>query len=142
MLTCWILSELLCLGNLYITNSVQLYGGIVLPPLVRIMSPCQMFILTCQIIMSPCQIFMLTCQIIMLPCQIFMLTNIRCYVDMSDNFVYIWMPVTGQEHIFKIYFFQRMNKWQVNIKVWHIPPYLVEWLWTFYFSVCWGWTWR
>lgn len=106
MLTCWILSELhvLCLGNLYVTNSVQFYGGIVLPPLVRIMSPCQMFILTCQIIMSPFQICILTCRIITSPCQIFMLTNIRCYVDMSDIFVYIWMAVTGQEHIFKIYF--------------------------------------
>ena len=42
------------------------------------------------------------------------------YVDMSDimldNFIVICMALTGQEHVFKIYFLTN-DKWQVIIKL-------------------------
>ena len=53
-------------------------------------------------IMSTCQIFMLTCQILS---------------NLSDNFVVICMTLTGQEHVFKIYY---IKIWQDDIKIRHV----------------------
>ena len=53
--------------------------------------------------MSTCQIMMSTCQKMMSTCQIFKLTSLIYYIDLSDNFVVIWLlSVNGQEYEFKI----------------------------------------
>lgn len=69
-----------------------------------IMSSCQIKMLTCQMIMSTFQMIMSACQSLMWTCQKI------CQLSGTN---WVWKR-------FSFEFFQHMNKWHVDIKIWQV----------------------